>query len=45
MIQKERKEEEARLDAMMELERVDELKKIEEREKQRVEGMIYHFEF
>jgi len=39
LIQRERKEEEARLDAMMELDRVNELKKLEEREKKRVEEL------
>lgn len=39
MIRQEKKREEARLDVMMEAERVAELKKIEEREKKRVEGM------
>ena len=39
MISKERREEEARLDAMMEIERVNELKKLEEREKKRIEGI------
>ncbi|KAI8928622.1 tumor suppressor, Mitostatin-domain-containing protein [Entophlyctis helioformis] len=38
-IQKERKEEEARLDTMMEQERVNELKKLEERERKRVEEL------
>ncbi|KAH6566542.1 hypothetical protein BASA62_006638 [Batrachochytrium salamandrivorans] len=38
-IQNERKEEEARLDAMMELDRVTELKKLEENEKRRVEEL------
>eukprot|EP00842_Homolaphlyctis_polyrhiza_P004369 jgi/Hompol1/4933/HPOL_004045-RA len=38
-IQKERRQEEARLDAMMEIERVNELKKLEEREKRRVEEL------
>ncbi|KAJ3243068.1 Cilia- and flagella-associated protein 45 [Chytriomyces hyalinus] len=39
MIARERKDEEARLDAMMEVERVNELKKLEEREKKRIEEM------
>ena len=39
MIEKERKEEDFRLDAVMELERVNELKKIEEKEKLRVEEL------
>ncbi|KAJ3297195.1 Cilia- and flagella-associated protein 45 [Borealophlyctis nickersoniae] len=39
IIQKERKEEDSRLDAMMEAERVAELKKLEEREKRRVEEL------
>nr|KAJ3423264.1 Cilia- and flagella-associated protein 45 [Polyrhizophydium stewartii] len=38
-IQTERKDEESRLDAMMELERVNELKKLEERERRRVEEL------
>jgi hypothetical protein len=38
MIHKEKKEEEQRLDMMMEMERVNELKKLEEREKRRIEG-------
>ncbi|KAJ3394019.1 Cilia- and flagella-associated protein 45 [Entophlyctis sp. JEL0112] len=40
MIARERKEEDARLDAMMEIERVNELKKLEEREKRRIEGPV-----
>ncbi|KAJ1554893.1 Cilia- and flagella-associated protein 45 [Nowakowskiella sp. JEL0078] len=39
MIIKERKEEEARLDANMEMDRVNELKKLEEREKCRIEKL------
>ncbi|KAJ3125011.1 Cilia- and flagella-associated protein 45 [Nowakowskiella sp. JEL0407] len=39
MIQQERKAEESRLDAMMEKERVNELKKLEERERQRIEEL------
>lgn len=39
MILADKKEEEGRLDAMMELERVAELKKLEEREKKRVEEL------
>ncbi|KAJ3356807.1 Cilia- and flagella-associated protein 45 [Entophlyctis luteolus] len=39
MIARERKEEDARLDAMMEIERVNELKKLEEREKRRIEEL------
>ncbi|KAJ3006942.1 hypothetical protein HKX48_009384 [Thoreauomyces humboldtii] len=39
VIRNERKEEEARLDAMMEAVRVDELKKLEDREKDRIEEM------
>lgn len=38
MIETDRRSEESRLDAMMELERIAELKKLEEREKRRVEG-------
>ncbi|KAJ3213755.1 Cilia- and flagella-associated protein 45 [Dinochytrium kinnereticum] len=37
LIKQEKKEEDSRLDAMMELERVNELKKLEEREKRRIE--------
>ncbi|KND02810.1 uncharacterized protein SPPG_01891 [Spizellomyces punctatus DAOM BR117] len=39
MIEKERKQEERRLDAIMEAERVQELKKLEERERKRAEEM------
>ncbi|KAJ3361138.1 hypothetical protein HDU91_004070 [Kappamyces sp. JEL0680] len=39
LIQRQRKEEDLRLDAMMEYERVNELKKLEEREKLRVEEL------
>ncbi|KAJ3317741.1 hypothetical protein HDU76_001072, partial [Blyttiomyces sp. JEL0837] len=39
VIHKERKDEDARLDAMMETERVNELKKLEEKEKRRVEEL------
>ncbi|KAI8851627.1 tumor suppressor, Mitostatin-domain-containing protein [Chytridium lagenaria] len=39
LIKREKKEEESRLDAMMELERVNELKKLEEREKKRIEEL------
>ncbi|KAJ3103073.1 Cilia- and flagella-associated protein 45 [Phlyctochytrium bullatum] len=39
LILKEKKEEDSRLDAMMEVERVNELKKLEERERRRVEEL------
>ncbi|KAJ3417111.1 Cilia- and flagella-associated protein 45 [Chytridiales sp. JEL 0842] len=39
MILKEKKQEESRLDMMMEMERINELKKLEEREKKRVEEL------
>ncbi|KAJ3100916.1 Cilia- and flagella-associated protein 45 [Phlyctochytrium planicorne] len=39
LILKEKKEEDSRLDAMMEMERVNELKKLEEREKLRIEEL------
>lgn len=40
MIKREKKKEEARLDQMMEAERVADLKRLDEREKKRVEGII-----
>lgn len=38
MIKNEKKQEEARLDTMMEIERVRDLKRLEDREKKRIEG-------